>query len=217
MCNLRLIALVIVLVFPGLISVSAASERPNFIVMIGDDISWDDYGAYGHPSIRTPHVDALAKGGMRFDLAFLTTSSCSPSRCSILTGRYPHSTGAGELHQSLPADQLTFAKVLKDSGYYTAAAGKWHLGNEPKSHFDVIRGGGPSGCEHWVASLKNRDKDKPFFLFVCYHEPHDPIASDHRFTKLYSEHCCGFAFERMWGSVWEQLLKRKTRGGASIR
>ena len=113
MCNLRLIALAIVLLFTGLGSVSTASDRPNFIVMIGDDISWDDYGAYGHPTIRTPHVDALAKGGMRFDLAFLTTSSCSPSRCSILTGRYPHATGAGELHQSLPADQLTFAKVLK--------------------------------------------------------------------------------------------------------
>lgn len=178
MCNLRLIALAIVLLFTGLGSVSTASDRPNFIVMIGDDISWDDYGAYGHPTIRTPHVDALAKGGMRFDLAFLTTSSCSPSRCSILTGRYPHATGAGELHQSLPADQLTFAKVLKDSGYYTAAAGKWHLGNEPKSHFDVIRGGGPSGCEQWVASLKNRDKDKPFFMWFAATDAHRGWSKD---------------------------------------
>ena len=124
----------------SLVGSSQAAERPNFVVIIGDDISWDDYGAYGHPHIRTPHVDALAKGGMRFDLAFLTTSSCSPSRCSIMTGRYPHATGAGELHQPLPEDQLTFAKVLRDEGYYTAAAGKWHLGNAPRQHFDSIQG-----------------------------------------------------------------------------
>ena len=121
----------LILLLPCLLSgLLEADERPNFIVIIGDDISWNDYGAYGHPNIRTPHVDQLVKQGMRFDLAFLTTSSCSPSRCSIMTGRYPHSTGAGGLHQPLPEDQITFAKVLKEAGYYTAAAGKWHLGNE---------------------------------------------------------------------------------------
>ena len=68
--------------------------RPNVIVFIADDMAVDDCGAYGHPHIRTPHIDALARDGMRFTNAFLTTSSCSPSRCSILTGRYPHATGA---------------------------------------------------------------------------------------------------------------------------
>ncbi|MEC7566702.1 MAG: sulfatase-like hydrolase/transferase [Planctomycetota bacterium] len=151
---------------------TSAEERPNFIVIIGDDISWNDYGAYGHPHIRTPHVDQLAKQGMRFDLAFLTTSSCSPSRCSILTGRYPHSTGAGELHQPLPAGQITFAKILKDAGYYTASAGKWHLGNAPRNHFDAIVAGGPSGCDQWVSTLKKRDPAKPFFLWFAAIDAH---------------------------------------------
>ena len=156
----------------SLVGASQAAERPNFVVIIGDDISWDDYGAYGHPHIRTPHVDALAKGGMRFDLAFLTTSSCSPSRCSIMTGRYPHATGAGELHQPLPEDQITFAKVLRDEGYYTAAAGKWHLGNAPREHFDSIQGGSPSGCEQWLPTLKGRDKEKPFFMWFAATDAH---------------------------------------------
>ncbi|MBK96171.1 MAG: hypothetical protein CMJ79_15215 [Planctomycetaceae bacterium] len=160
------------LILCGFSTGAESAERPNFIVIIGDDISWNDYGAYGHPHIRTPHVDQLAKNGMRFDLAFLTTSSCSPSRCSIMTGRYPHATGAGELHQPLPEDQITFAKLLKEDGYYTAAAGKWHLGNAPRDHFDVIKGGGPSGCEQWVPTLQGRDQGKPFFMWFAAVDAH---------------------------------------------
>ena len=100
-----------------------ATPRPNFVIIIGDDISWNDFGCYGHPSIRTPHTDRLAREGMRFDSVFLTASSCSPSRCSIMAGRYPHNTGAAELHTPLPAEITTFAGKLKRGGYYTAAAG----------------------------------------------------------------------------------------------
>ncbi|MEM0969724.1 MAG: sulfatase-like hydrolase/transferase, partial [Verrucomicrobiota bacterium] len=88
-------------------------------------MSWDDCGAYGHPSIRTPHLDAMAKEGMTFDRAFLTISSCSPSRASIITGKYPHETGAEELHWPLPADQIPFPTYLKEAGYWCGAAGKW--------------------------------------------------------------------------------------------
>src|SRR5215467_3685558 len=70
-----------------------SDSRINFVVIIADDVSWDDIGAFGHPTIRTPNLDLLARTGERFTQAFLTTSSCSPARCSILTGRYPHSTG----------------------------------------------------------------------------------------------------------------------------
>ncbi|MCB0842543.1 MAG: sulfatase-like hydrolase/transferase, partial [Bacteroidetes bacterium] len=101
---------------------------PNIILIIADDMAWDDSGAYGHPSIRTPNIDRLAREGMRFDRAFLTTSSCSPSRSSIITGKYPHQTGAQELHLPLPGDQVTFVEKLKAAGYWTASAGKWHLG-----------------------------------------------------------------------------------------
>ena len=75
---------------------SGESARPNVVLIIGDDISDSDFGCYGHPNIRTPHVDKLAAGGMRFTNAYLTTSQCSPTRCSLITGRYPHNTGAPE-------------------------------------------------------------------------------------------------------------------------
>ena len=168
-----LLATVLLLTLNGLApATSLADDRPNFVIIIGDDISWNDYGTYGHPHIQTPHVDQLAKSGIRFDLAFLTTSSCSPSRCSIMTGRYPHSTGAGELHQPLPADQIIFPQLLKAAGYYTAASGKWHLGTAPRQHFDAITDGKPSGCEQWVSTLKNRTPNKPFFMWFASYDAH---------------------------------------------
>lgn len=175
------------------IQYGVGSERPNIVLIIADDMNWNDCGAYGHPTIRTPHIDALANEGMRFDRAYLTASSCSPSRASIITGRYPHNTGAEQLHWPLPPDSETFVKQLHDAGYYTAAAGKWHLGNHVKHHFDRIYEAStagfqlpsgkdgkapkmvatkPSGCEHWDVALKNRPNDKPFFLWLAALDPH---------------------------------------------
>ena len=158
----------------GATSVGCAKSKnqPNFIIFIGDDISWNDVGAYGHPHVKTPNVDRMAKEGITFTNAFLTTSSCSPSRCSIMTGRYPHSTGAPELHQPLPADQVVFAGLLKNAGYYTASSGKWHLGDDAKVNFDRIEGGRPSGCENWVKVLHERPLDKPFFMWFAAVDAH---------------------------------------------
>ncbi len=144
---------------------------PNFIIMIADDASWNDAGAYGHPNIKTPYIDKLAEEGMLFTNAYLTISSCSPSRASIMTGQYPHNTGAGYLHAPLPVEKLIFPGELQKAGYYTASAGKWHLGPK-RPEFDTIVGGGPSGCENWLDVLKNRPKDKPFFLWFAAFDPH---------------------------------------------
>ncbi len=81
--------------------------RPYLILFLADDVSSEDIGCYGHPHLKTPHIDRLASAGIRFTQAYLTTSSCSPSRCSIITGRYPHNTGAPELHTLLPDDQAS--------------------------------------------------------------------------------------------------------------
>ena len=102
-------------------------KKPNIVFFIADDVSQDDFGCYGHPIIKTPNVDALASKGMRFDNAYLTTSSCSPSRCSIITGRYPHNTGAPELHVRLPQEQVRFPELLREAGYYTVLSGKNHM------------------------------------------------------------------------------------------
>ena len=105
--------------------VNAKESGPtNFIIFVADDMAWDDSGPYGNQSVRTPNLDRLAEEGMRFDRAYLTCSSCSPSRCSMLTGRYPHNTGAGELHLPLPADQVMLTQPLKQAGYWTAVVGK---------------------------------------------------------------------------------------------
>lgn len=170
-----------------------AAERPNMVLIIADDMNWDDCGTYGNPNIRTPNIDRLAKEGLTFDHAYLTANSCSPSRSSIITGRYPHNTGAEQLHWPLPKDSVTFVERLKGAGYYTAAAGKWHLGNDVKDRFDdvfeastagfILPAGtdqepgrmvakSPSGCEDWVSTLENRPKDKPFFLWLAALDPH---------------------------------------------
>lgn len=147
------------------------TKHPNFIVFIADDAAWNDCGPYGNNTIKTPNINKLAEEGLVFNNAFLTTSSCSPSRCSILTGRYPHSTGAQELHMPLPAEQVLFAGELQKVGYYTALAGKYHIG-AVREEFDRIYEGSPSGCENWVKAVQERPKDQPFFMWLAAKDPH---------------------------------------------
>jgi len=166
-------------------------EKPNFIIIIGDDISWNDLGCYGHPTVKTPHIDQLAGEGIRFTNTYLTASSCSPSRCSIMAGRYPHNTGAAELHTPLPEGMPTMAGQLKKAGYYTVSSGKWHVGPNARVDFDLVddQDTGNGGHKNWVKILKDRPKDKPFFMWFASHDahriwhaddfgtPHDPAKS----------------------------------------
>lgn len=175
------------LILAGLLTVgnfSAAQEKPNIIILIADDISVSDFGCYGNTFVRTPNIDQLANNGVKFTNAFLTTSSCSPSRVSIITGRYPHNTGAAELHTDMAENQVLFPKMIKDAGYYTAQAGKWHFGapgDTPngkaleafeRTGGSVEDGGGPSGSKKWVTYLKERPEDKPFFMWFAAHDAH---------------------------------------------
>lgn len=151
-----------------------AGRRPNIILFIADDMAWDDCTPYGHPHIKTPSLARMAREGLRFDNAFLTCSSCSPSRCSIITGRYPHSTGASELHLPLPGDQVTFVEKLRESGYYTAASGKWHLGQPTRKKFDTV----VDGVDKWVSTLQDCPTDKPFFGWFAFVDPHRPYVEN---------------------------------------
>lgn len=184
------------------LALRAAETRPNFVIMIADDLAWEDSSPYGNLGVRTPNLARLRGQGMRFDRAILTCSSCSPSRASIMTGRYPHNTDAEQLHWPLPRAQVTFVERLKAAGYWTAAAGKWHLGPEMKNRFDVVAEAGTagfqlsspaakmvderdeSGCANWLPALKARPKDKPFFLWLAALDPHrdykpNAIAAPH--------------------------------------
>ena len=152
-----------------------AGYLPNFVLFIADDVSWNDFACYGNPSVRTPHIDRLAKGGMRFTNFYLTASSCSPSRCSIITGRYPHNNGeACELHRPLPAHLVKFPALLRDAGYYTALTGKDHMPQKAAHEeevWDEKRGGrvpGNSGGEaHWLDVVRNRPRNQPFFFWFA--------------------------------------------------
>lgn len=176
--RMRQITTVLMLILLGGVA-TGAEQRPNFIIFIADDMAYNDSGAYGHPHIKTPNIDLLARNGMRFDNAYLTTSSCSPSRCSILTGLYPHATGAPELHMPLSGKQVLFPGLLGKAGYHTVSAGKWHLGNEVKKQFDIVdEVGGDSGCEKWVDYLRNRPKGKPFFFWFAAKDPHRSYKKD---------------------------------------
>jgi N-sulfoglucosamine sulfohydrolase len=146
--------------------------RPNVVLIIADDVSVSDFGCYGNPNIRTPNIDKLASDGMRFTNAYLTTSQCSPTRCSIITGRYPHNTGAPELHIELPEGQIMLPAMLKQAGYHTLAVGKWHMGNYAKGAFDKVLEGGVGGEENWVESLQLRPKEKPFFMWFASYDAH---------------------------------------------
>ena len=139
--------LVCVLMF---LSVTVFAEKPNFILIFIDDQGYNDLGCFGSPNIKTPHIDAMAAAGAKFTNFHVSASVCSPSRASLLTGRYPERTGVkGVLfprHKSgLNPREFTMAEMLKGAGYKTKAVGKWHLGHKkpflPTSHgFDSYYG-----------------------------------------------------------------------------
>ena len=119
-------------------------RQPNVVVVLVDDLRWDDIGVAGHPFSETPNIDRLAREGARFLNAFATTPLCSPSRAAILTGLYAHANGIiDNLARDSASHRLpTFAIPLAAAGYQTAFIGKWHMGND-----DTRR----PGWTHWVA------------------------------------------------------------------
>ena len=106
---------------------TAAAERPNIIFILGDNHNVNDMGFVGHPFIKTPGMDRLAREGVHFANTFNTTSLCSPSRASILTGAYAHSHGVRNNHTPWTGQMTTFLEHLKRAGYDTAFLGKWHM------------------------------------------------------------------------------------------
>lgn len=177
-------------------SIGFGAEKPNMILFIADDVSWNDIGCYGNQAARTPNIDRLAANGRRFDEAYLTASSCSPSRSSIITGRYPHNNGkASELHQPISAHLPWFPRLLKDAGYYTGLVGKHHMtvdkpnkgeGTQPEP-FDLVSAGkvkGNSGGHAlWVQTVAERPKEKPFFFWFAANDAHRAWDADNEWRE----------------------------------
>jgi len=140
-CFIALIAGSAILLFR-----SGKEGRPNIIIILADDYGYGDVGCYGSKRFLTPHLDALAAGGLRFTDFHSNGAVCSPTRAALLTGRYQQRTGisgvvtaAGHRHTGLDLGETTFAEILKPAGYATALFGKWHLGYLPE--YNPIRQG----------------------------------------------------------------------------
>lgn len=116
-------------------------ERPNIVLILADDHRHDALGFLGHPFLKTPNLDRLAREGIHFKRAVVTTSLCSPSRATILTGLYAHRHGVIDNYHPIRPDLVMFPERLQKAGYQTAFIGKWHMGDsdEPQRGFD-----------HWV-------------------------------------------------------------------
>lgn len=162
----------------GVFSQVKSSARPNIVLIMGDDIGINDFGCYGNERVKTPNIDRIANEGLKFTNFYLTASSCSPSRSSIISGRYPHNTGAAELHTAISPEIAVFPELLKNAGYYTAQSGKFHIGVSARRGFHVLNDKpeqiGQGGEDSWLATVKQRPKDKPFFMWLAAIDAHRP-------------------------------------------
>jgi arylsulfatase A-like enzyme len=199
-------------------------KRPNLIVLVTDDQRWDAVGvmqkalAAGGRVARfpwlvghTPGMDRLANEGVRFDNAFVTFSLCSPSRTCMLTGRYPHLSGVMDNLTSFPTQTVTYATLLRDSGYATGYFGKWHHHNQKeRPGFDSVAtflnqgnyfgntyfvNGKPVMEKDWVDGVSTRylldfierqsAAGQPFMAFIGFKSPHDPRIPAKHHEKLF--------------------------------
>ena len=172
------------------------AAKPNILFIMSDDHGYQAISAYGSKVNKTPNIDRIAKGGMRFDRCFVTNSICGPSRAVILTGKYSHLNGFVRNGNRFNGEQQHVAKLLQKAGYQTAVVGKWHLASTPTGfdYYHVLKGQGPyynppmltpegevkhTGyttdiiTDEALKFLKEkRDDSKPFFLMYQHKAPH---------------------------------------------
>ncbi|MBE0542089.1 MAG: sulfatase [Verrucomicrobia bacterium] len=188
---------------------AAETTRPNIVFIFSDDHAQHAISAYGSKVNQTPHIDRLAKEGVRFLNSFVANSICTPSRASLLTGQYSHLNGVPVFNR-FDGTRDNVAKRLQAGGYHTGMVGKWHLGSDPTG-FDrwiVLPGQGA----YWnpaflvpgrrltieghctdittdlgIEWLKTRPKDKPFFLMLHHKAPHRAWEPDERNKALFKD------------------------------
>jgi len=151
---------------------AAAAAGSNVLLILCDDLRPDALGCYGSPHVKTPHIDALAATGVRFANAFCTTSLCSPSRASILTGLYAHAHGVRDNFTELPTTLVHWPGRLREQGYATASIGKWHMGEDndaPRPGFDWFvshKGQGKYFDTEWNVNGERRETPAGYYTTV---------------------------------------------------
>ena len=204
----------LLLVFTSLILKSHADERPNIVFIFADDWGWGDLGCHGHPYLKTPNIDRLAKEGTDFHRFTVASGVCSPSRTAVMTGHFPArynidghfawvpSNAKRNMPDWLDPKAPLLPRFLQKAGYSTAHYGKWHLANDmiPDAPFPSEYGyddygsfncSGPQMYVHDdVKSTipfieKSHAQGKPFFINLWMHEPHTPFHVDPKLQKLF--------------------------------
>jgi len=148
----------------------AAENHPNILIFVADDLGWRDTGIYGNAAVRTPNVDRIGRSGLTVRYAFVTSPQCSPSRISILSGRYPHTTRTEDLHTPTPTGVRILPSYLQSAGYFTGMMAKTHLGPNAERQFQWYSPETVAALPAFLDSAGTR----PFFLWVAFHEPHRP-------------------------------------------
>src|SRR5687768_2798091 len=138
----RVLAAAVIFSISAIVSEQAGSsqtQRPNIVLIVSDDVGYADIGVHGSRDIPTPHIDRIAREGIRFTNAYVSGPYCSPTRAGLMTGRYPQRFGYefnpdASPDYGLPLTESTLADRLKAVGYRTAIIGKWHLGSAERLH-----------------------------------------------------------------------------------
>jgi arylsulfatase A-like enzyme len=164
---------------------AAPAQRPNVLFILCDDLRPYALGCYGSPHVKTPNIDRLAKEGVLFKNTFCTTSLCSPSRASILTGLYANKHGVRDNFTEIPTNLVHWPMRLRESGYKTAYMGKWHMGENndaPRPGFDYFvthKGQGKYFDTEWNLNNEKREVLKGYYTTVVTDLALDWLKRDH--------------------------------------